>query len=151
MLYSEFFAPLTMGIQLFSLCSSSYRRILKEYYNTYYICALTDVNVNHYSLDEFDNLLFVPDYIAKNENVIEMSDPKKLSFNKTRSKIITQYQKVWSKVINFLDTSNKGDNVKNNIYPIKTNYEETLKELKQEEIKQEQKTETKKKTLNDLL
>ena len=131
MLYSEFFAPLTMGIQLFSLCSSSYRRILKEYYNTYYICALTDVNVNHYSLEEFDRLLFVPDYIAKLENVVEIKNySKKLSFDKARSKIATQYQKVWSKIIDFLDTAPKDNSFENSVSDIKSDYQKTLNDLK---------------------
>ena len=148
-LYSEFFAPLTMWLQIFSLMSSSYRKILKEYYNTYYICALNDINADHLSLDEFDSALFVPDYIAKKENVIEMNSPKKLSSNKIVSKINEKYKKIWTKIIDVLDTTNKGDNVKNNIYPIKNDYEKTLSDLKQEEIKQE--NVVKKKTLSDLL
>ena len=129
--------------------SSSYRRILKEYYNTYYICALNDINADHLTLDEFDTALFVPDYIAKKENVIEMNSPKKLPSNKIVSKINEKYKKIWTKIIDVLDTTNKGDNVKNNIYPVKNDYEKTLSDLKQEEIKQE--NAVKKKTLSDLL
>ena len=40
-LYSEFFTPLTIGLQLFALTSPAYRRILKEYYNTYYNILLS--------------------------------------------------------------------------------------------------------------
>ena len=39
--------------------------------------------------------------------------------------------------------------MKNNIYPVKNDYEKTLSDLKQEEIKQE--NAVKKKTLSDLL
>ena len=150
-LYSEFFTPLTMWLQLFALCSKSYRRILKEYYNTYYICALEDMNVNHYSLEEFDKALFVPDYIAKLENVIEVKDSsKKLLDNKTVAKISKKYQAFWSKIYDVLDTAPKGDNVKNSVYPIKTNYEKTLSELKSEELEKENVVK-KEKSIDELL
>lgn len=139
-LYSEFFTPLTIGLQMFALCSAPYRRILKEYYNTYYICALEDRNVDHLTLEEFDKALFVPDYIAKLENVVEVKNsPKKLLFNKASSKISAFHNKVWSKIENILDTTNKGFNVKNSVYPVKSDYQKTLSELKEEVVEEEYK------------
>lgn len=146
-LYSEFFTPLTMWLQLFALTSKPYRRILKEYYNTYYICALEDKHADHYSLDEFDKALFVPDYIAKLENVIEVNNPKKLSLDKARSKALAFHEKIRSKIYRVLDTANKGDNVKNSVYPIKTDYKEIISDLKKEEIE----LESKKVSVADLL
>jgi len=143
-LYSEFFTPLTIGLQLFALCSPAYRRILKEYYNTYYICALYDKNSDHFSLEKFDRALFVPDYIAKLENVVEVkTSSKKLLSDKTRLKITNFNNKVWSKIENFFDTAGSSDLVEDNIPFFETDYQKTLKELKEEEIKSENKVEEK--------
>ena len=109
------------------------------------------MNVNHYSLEEFDKALFVPDYIAKLENVIEVKDSSKnLLDNKTVAKISKKYQAFWSKIYDVLDTTSKGDNVKNSVYPIKTNYEKTLSELKSEEIEKENVVK-KEKSIDELL
>ena len=151
-LYSEFFTPLTIGLQMFALFSKPYRRILKEYYNTYYICALHDRNVDHFNLESFDKALYVPDYIAKLENVVEVKDnSKNLLFSQARSKITDKSEKIWSKIYDFLDTTNKGDNVKNNIYPIKSDYQKTLNELKDEVIKDENVEVKKSLSVEDLL
>lgn len=137
-LYSEFFTPLTIGLQLFALISPPYRRILKEYYNTYYICALEDKNVNHFTLEEFDRALFVPDYIAKLENVVEVKNsPKVLSFNKTRSLFVEKSKQVLTKINHLFLLDNKGDNVKNSVYPVKADYQKTLEVLKDEAVKEE--------------
>lgn len=141
-LYSEFFTPLTIGLQLFALTSPAYRRILKEYYNTYYICALYDKNCDHFTLESFDRALYVPDYIAKLENVVEIKDsPKRLLFSKASSKALSFHNKVWTKIENFFDTANKVDLVKDRVYPTKVNYEKVLKDLKDDEIKEEVKEE----------
>ena len=135
-LYSEFFTPLTIWLQMFALCSSPYRRILKEYYNTYYICALYDKNSDHFTLDEFDKALYVPDYVAKLENVIDVKEnsSKKLSLVETSSKVIQGYNKIRSKIIDVLDTTDKGSNVKSNLYPCKNDFKNTLEDLKNDEI-----------------
>ena len=109
------------------------------------------MNVNHFSLEEFDKALFVPDYIAKLENVIEIKNSsKKLLFNKARSKIAEKSEKIWTKIFDFLDTANKNDFVKGSLPPVDSNYQKTLDELKDEEIKIENKEE-KKVSVADLL
>lgn len=150
-LYSEFFTPLTIGLQLFALCSPAYRRILKEYYNTYYICALYDKNSDHYTLEKFDRALFVPDYIAKLENVVEVkSRSKGVLSPETRSKISSFNIKIWSKIEDFFDTANKGDPLQTDLSSVEDNYKKTLENLKQDEIKEENK-ELKKVSVADLL
>ena len=137
---------------MFALMSKPYRRILKEYYNTYYICALHDRNVDHFSLEQFDKALFVPDYIAKLENVVEVqNNSKKLSFDQARLKIADKSEKIWSKIYNFLDTTNKGYNVKNSIYPVKSDYQKTLSKLKEEVVKVENVEVKKSLSVEDLL
>lgn len=151
-LYSEFFTPLTIGLQMFALMSPAYRRILKEYYNTYYICALYDKNSDHFTLESFDRALYVPDYIAKLENVVEIkSSSKKLLSDKTRLKITNFNNKVWSKIENFFDTVGEDPLIEDNIQSPETDYKKTLEDLKQEEIKQENKEEKKKVSVADLL
>ena len=44
-LYSELSFPLTMWLQLFSFFSPWYRKIIKEYYQTYYVCWQDDARV----------------------------------------------------------------------------------------------------------
>lgn len=98
-LYSEFFTPLTMVLQVFALFSPSFRKIAKEYYNTYYICALQDINSDHYTLEEFEKALFVPEYYTKNVKVYVKETPK---ITQKFSVLTEKYNKVWTKVENFL-------------------------------------------------
>lgn len=143
-LYSEFYTPWTMFLQLSMLFNKSFRSISREYYNTYFICGLNDVNVDHFDLKSFDEALTVPKYRLY-DNVINV---EKSNFI-TRSRLFLNktYNSLWSKVFSFLDTSNKGLNVKNNVYPIKTDFEETLINLKSSD----ESVITKKLSVSDLL
>ena len=131
-LYSEFFSPWTMFLQFGMLFSKAYREIAKEYYNTYYICGLKDRNVDTYTLETFKQALFTPKYL-RDDAIIYNQDKSKTS--DTRLFLSKAYNSFWDKVYKILDTSNVGDNVKNWKYPIKNNIQNTLDELKQEEIK----------------
>lgn len=57
-LYSEFVTPLTIWLQLFSLFDSSWRRMSKEEYETYFVCWAEDSRVNHFTLKEFIKAIY---------------------------------------------------------------------------------------------
>ena len=136
-LYSEFFAPWTMFLQFGMLFSKAYREIAKEYYNTYYICWLQDRNVDDFDCQRLIQGLYTPKYLRSDANVINVKTSSKI--NDTRLFLSKTYNKIWDKVYKILDTSDVGDNVKNWVYPTKNNIQNTLEELKHEEIKIEEK------------
>lgn len=138
-LYGEFFSPWTMFLQFGMLFSKAYREIAKEYYNTYYICGLNDRNVDFFNCDILEQALYTPKYLRDDSIVINGE-----TSNKTSDKLILlnkTYNKVWSKIISFLDTRSIGYNVKNKKYPTSATLQDTLKELKQDEIIEEVKQE----------
>lgn len=147
-LYWEFFSPWTMFLQFGMLFSKAYREIAKEYYNTYYICWLNDVNVDQFDCSSFEKALYTPKYLRDDSIVINGE-----TVNKSNNKLILldkTYNKVWSKIISFLDTRSIGDNVKDNKYPTRNSYEDTLKALKDEEIQNEIVKEVKNEVLNEV-
>ena len=103
LIYSEFFKPLTFGLQFLCIFDKAWRKIKKEYHNTYYICGLPDPKATYMTLDEFKNALQVSSY----KNVQGYTDKKSI-FNKTWSKFMNLYSKIWLKIENFLDTNSKG-------------------------------------------
>lgn len=103
LIYSEFFKPLTFGLQLFCVFNRAWRKIKKEYYNTYYICWLPDDRATVMSLEEFRKNLSISDY----SNVKTYSDKKSI-FGKTWSFIINKRDEVLIKIENFRSPNNKG-------------------------------------------
>lgn len=127
-LYSEFYSPWTMFLQLWLLFDKSWRSISKEYYNTYFICGLPDLNVDNYNLATFEKALIRPSYSLPSANVINVK--KSNSFTNSMIFLNKKSQSLWSKVFKILDTSNQGFNVKNWVYPIKTDFERSLESFK---------------------
>lgn len=148
-LYSEFFSPWTMFLQFWMLFSKAYREIAKEYYNTYYICGLQDRNVDYFDCDRLIQGLYTPKYLRSDANVINVKTSSKV--NNKLILLNKAYNKIWDKVFKVLDTSNVGDNVKNWVYPTKNPIQDTLEELKQDEIQKENEVKEEKKSVLDLL
>lgn len=109
LIYREFFKPLTFGLQLTCMFNTAWRKIKKESYNTYYICALNDNNVKPFNLEILQQGLLKSDY--KN---VKTYVGKESVFVKTWSIIVNKYNKVWAKIENFLNTTNKGGNIQDN-------------------------------------
>lgn len=152
-LYSEFFTPWTMFLQFGMLFSKSYRAIAKEYYNTYYICWLNDRYVDQFDCDKLEKALFVPKYL-RDETIVINGE----TTNKSNYKFLflsETYNKVSKKIDKIFNTRSVGDNIQNNIYPIKSSFKDTIEDIKQEEIKKENNVEevnnVKKSSLSDLL
>ena len=103
LLYKEFFSPLTFGLQLWVIFNRAYKRIVKEYYNTYYICALHDENVKEF------NLQILQDWLLKSQyrNVKEYVNKKSI-FNEAWSKFMNSISKILTKVKNIFSPNNKG-------------------------------------------
>lgn len=106
LLYREFFSPLTFGLQMFTVFDKSFREMAKEYYNTYYICALDDKNVNEFNLEVLEKWLLKNDY----KDVKKYVD-KKSVFVKAWSFLVDCYNKIWIKIENIFDTSSKENNL----------------------------------------
>lgn len=147
-LYGEFFSPWTMFLQFGMLFSKAYREIAKEYYNTYYICGLNDRNVDYFNCELLEKALYTPKYLRSDATVINGE-----TSNKAPNKLILlnkTYHKVRDKIIKVLDTRSVGDSVKNNVYPTQNSIQNTLKELKSDEIQNEIIQETKKEVIQEL-
>lgn len=56
-IYSEFFSPLTIWLQLFSFLDRSYRDIIKEYYQTNYVCWQEDPTVIPLTVESLEKML----------------------------------------------------------------------------------------------
>ena len=98
--------------------------------------------------NSFEKALYTPKYLRDDSIVINGE-----TVNKSNNKLILldkTYNKVWSKIISFLDTRSIGDNVKDNKYPTRNSYEDTLKALKDEEIQNEIVKEVKNEVLNEV-
>lgn len=93
LIYREFFKPLTFGLQLFAVFNKGFRKITKEYYNTYYICALHDENVKQLTLEDLQKWLLKIDY----QNVKENYDKNSLS-NKALNWFNYIYHKILIKI-----------------------------------------------------
>lgn len=98
LLYREFFKPLTFGLQLFSVFNKAFRNISKEYYNTYYICALHDNNVHEFTLDILKQGLLKNDYenVKNYVNKESIFSKALILFNDTSSKILTKIKNIFS-------------------------------------------------------
>lgn len=152
-LYSEFFTPWTMFLQFGMLFSKSYRAIAKEYYNTYYICWLNDRYVDEFDCEKLEKALFVPKYL-RDETIVINGE----TTNKSNNKFLflsETYNKVSKKIDKIFNTHSVGDNIQNNIYPIKSSFKDTIEDIKQDEIKKENNVvevnNVKKSSLSDLL
>lgn len=93
LIYWEFFKPLTFGLQLFAVFDKSFRKITKEYYNTYYICALHDENVKPLTLEDLQKWLLKNDY----QNVKEYVNKESL-FTKALNKFNNIINKILIKI-----------------------------------------------------
>ena len=116
MLYSEFFSPLTFGLQRFSLLSRPYRELAKEYYNTYYICALPDTKVIPFTLEMLESGLLKSKY--KN---VKTYACKKSVFMKAWDIVNDSSIKILTKIKNIFSPDNKGICIQNRKYPISFN------------------------------
>lgn len=103
LVYSEFFKPLTFGLQFLCIFDKAWRKIKKEYHNTYYICGLPDPKATYMTLEEFKKSLQVSSY-----NNVQGYTNKKSIFSETWSKFMNLYSKIWLKIENILDTNSKG-------------------------------------------
>lgn len=112
-IYSELFKPLTFGLQLFCAFDRAWRSIKKESYNTYYICALQDDNVQEFNLDIFKQGLLKSDY----RNVKACINKKSL-FGETLNKFKHTITKVLTKIKNVSNANNQGSSVQEFKYPI---------------------------------
>lgn len=112
-IYSEFFKPLTFWLQLFCAFDKAWRKIKKEYYNTYYICGLPDSRVKPLTLEDLYKWLLKSDY----ENVKTCINKKSL-FGETLNKLKYTATKVLTKVKNVSNTNNKGSSFQEFKYPI---------------------------------
>ena len=136
LLYKEFFSPLTFGLQLWVIFNRAYKRIVKEYYNTYYICALHDENVKEF------NLQILQDWLLKSQyrNVKEYVNKKSI-FNETWSKFMNSISKILTKVKNIfvpnrerLSLQNRELNIQNINKDNKIDLFMRLDELKKENV-----------------
>lgn len=106
LIYKEFFSPLTFGLQLWSVFNKAYRKIAKEYYNTYYICALHDENVKEFNLQVLQDGLLKSEY----RNVKEYTNKMTL-FNKAWAWLVNFHNKIWTKIENVFNTDHQGLNL----------------------------------------
>lgn len=84
LIYSRFFRPLTSILELFTLFSSPYRKILLEEYQTYHICGYPDLKVQPFT---YESLI---------QNLQVKINPKK----SIRQKIVETFKSVIEKVKN---------------------------------------------------
>lgn len=115
LIYSEFFKPLTFGLQLFCAFNSAWRRIKKEYYNTYYICGLPDDRATSITLEEFRNALQISSY-----NDVKRFTDKKSIFNKTWSFVVYKFDEVLTKIKNIFSPNNKRLSLQNRSFDVQS-------------------------------
>lgn len=88
---SSLFTPLTFGLQIWTFFNSSWRRIVKEEYQTYFVCWNDDNRVNEISLDILLNALRVPEkpklYVDRKQKYIP-------TFYKWYDKLFNKYEKL---------------------------------------------------------
>ena len=106
-LYSEFVSELTVFLKLFSYMNLPYQLMLKEFYNTYYICWQEDSRVNIPSLQKFmlDIQIPVIPRIPFNQ-VLRNNLP---TFYKAYDKIVEISDKGFDKINQILHTENQMD------------------------------------------
>ena len=115
-IYSEFFKPLTFGLQLFCAFDKARRRIKKEYYNTYYICWLPDSRVKPLTLEDLQQGLLKSNYDHVKESVNKDS-----LLRKTWFKFVNIFNKILIKIKNFSHLGSKGSSVQEFKYPLSFN------------------------------
>ena len=91
-LYSEFVSELTIFLKLFSYMNLPYQLMLKEFYNTYYICWQEDSRVNIPSLNKFLLDIKIPVY-------------EKLPFSAVLKNNLPTFYKVYDKICSLSDKS----------------------------------------------
>lgn len=110
-LYSEFFRPLTMGLQLFSFTKKGYRDLIKEYHNTYYVCWQHDDRVSPLTFEKLVEWLSIPiPPILSLQDKLQNNVP---TFYKIYQKVVVLSDKIHDKVCAFLDTQSKTLNSEN--------------------------------------
>lgn len=107
-LYSEFVSELTVFLKLFAYMDLPFQLMLKEFYNTYYICGQEDSNVNIPSLNKFLLDIKIP-VVAKLpfKQVLKNNLP---TFYIAYEKIVEVSDKGYNKINQLLHTENLSNN-----------------------------------------
>lgn len=104
-LYSEFVPELTVFLQLFSFFNESYRNILREHYQTYYVCWQKDNRTNVPSLQKFEELITLP--LKERLTALDWSKKNLPTIYKLYAWFVKMDSKVWNKINKILHTESK--------------------------------------------
>lgn len=136
LIYSEFFKPLTFGLQLFCAFDKAWRKIKREYYNTYYICWLQDDRASYMTLEEFKKALVKSDYkdVKKYTNKESIFNKTLNVVNNKCSQILIKIKNIFSPNCERLSLQNRELNIQNINKDNKIDLFKRLDELKKENV-----------------
>lgn len=121
-LYSEFVSELTVFLKLFSYMNLPYQLMLKEFYNTYYICWQEDDRVNIPSLSKFVLDIQIP-VVNKIpfKQVLRNNLP---TFTRAYDKILEVSDKSYNKINKILHTEVVSNDQESNLLTVPNNQED---------------------------